>query len=93
MKSFEDNRVLRQPLTPALLSTVRVIGEYKGKQELWQKQFPEVLNSLRELAIIHPPSRRTGWNRLQPRPERLRDLMLQTDHTCQSFGGGDCRLP
>lgn len=52
MKSFEDNRVLTQPLSPALLSTARVIGEFKGKQDLWQKQFPEVLNSLKELAII-----------------------------------------
>jgi len=46
MKSFEDNRVLRQPLTPGLLSTVRVIGEYKGKQDLWSERFPEVLKRL-----------------------------------------------
>ena len=52
MKSFEDDRVLRQPLTPALLSTVRVIGEFKGKQDMWNERFPEVLKQLQEVAII-----------------------------------------
>jgi len=32
--SFADDRVLRQPLTPALLSTVRVIGEFEGNRDL-----------------------------------------------------------
>jgi len=78
VKSFEDNRVLRQPLTPRLLSTVRVIGEYRGKQELWQKQFPEVLDSLKELAIIQSTESSNRLEQITAAPERLRDLMLQT---------------
>ena len=78
MKSFEDNHVLRQPLTPGLLSTVRAIGEYRGKQELWQKQFPEVLDSLKELAIIQSTESSNRLEQITAAPERLRDLMLQT---------------
>jgi Fic family protein len=77
MKSFEDNRVLRQPLTPGLLSTVRVIGEFKGKQDLWQKQFPEVLNSLKELAIIQSTESSNRLEQITAAPERLRDLVFQ----------------
>ncbi len=77
MKSFEDNRVLTQPLSPALLSTARVIGEFKGKQDLWQKQFPEVLNSLKELAIIQSTESSNRLEQITAAPDRLRDLVFQ----------------
>jgi hypothetical protein len=77
MKSFDDNRVLRQRLTPALLSTVRVIGEFRGKQDLWQKQFPEVLDSLKELAIIQSIESSNRLEQITAAPERLRDLAFQ----------------
>jgi hypothetical protein len=60
MKSFEDNRILRQSLAPSLLSTVRVIGEYKGKQDLWRERFPEILKRLQEVAIIQ--SATSAWS-------------------------------
>ena len=59
MKSFEDNRVLRQTLTPGLLSTVRVIGEFKGKQDLWRERFPEVLSGFKRWRSSSPRSHRT----------------------------------
>lgn len=77
MKSFEDDRVLHQPLTPRLLSTVRVIGEFKGKQDLWQKQFPEVLNSLKELAIIQSTESSNRLEQITAAPARLRELVFE----------------
>jgi Fic family protein len=77
MKSFEDDRVLRQPLSPALLSTVRVIGEFKGKQELWQKQFPGVLASLKELAIIQSIESSNRIEGVTAPPDRLRELVFR----------------
>jgi Fic family protein len=77
MKSFEDNRVLRQPLTPALLSTVRVIGEFKGKQELWSGRFPEVLKRLQEVAIIQSTESSNRIEGVTAQPDRLRELMAQ----------------
>jgi Fic family protein len=77
MKSFEDNRVLRQPLTPALLSTVRVIGEFKGKQDLWSERFPEVLRRLQEVAMIQSTESSNRIEGVTAPPERLRELMAQ----------------
>lgn len=52
MLSFEDGFIERQPLNQKLLQTIRLIGEYKGKQELFKQQAPQVLETLRQAAII-----------------------------------------
>jgi Fic family protein len=52
MKSFEEGFIERQPISQTLLKTIRVIGEYKGKQELFKEQAPQVLETLRQAAII-----------------------------------------
>ena len=77
MKSFEHNHVLRQPLTPALLSTVRVIGEFKGKQDMWSERFPEVLKRLQEVAIIQSTESSNRIEGVTASPDRLRELMAQ----------------
>jgi Fic family protein len=77
MKSFEDDRVLRQPLSPALLRTVRVIGQYQGKQHLWSERFPEVLKRLQEVAIIQSTESSNRIEGVTAPPERLRELMAE----------------
>lgn len=77
MKSFEDDRVLRQPLTPALLTTVRVIGEFKGKQDMWNERFPEVLKQLQEVAIIQSIESSNRIEGVTAPPDRLRELLAQ----------------
>jgi Fic family protein len=52
MKSFEATCFTQQPITQKLLQTIRLIGEYKGKQELYKQQAPQVLETLRQTAII-----------------------------------------
>lgn len=52
MKSFEISCFNQQPITQKLLQTIRLIGEYKGKQELYKQQAPQVLDTLRQTAII-----------------------------------------
>ncbi|MGL6140639.1 MAG: Fic family protein [Planktothrix sp.] len=52
MQSFELTFFNQQPITQKLLQTIRLIGEYKGKQELYQKQSPQVLETLRQTAMI-----------------------------------------
>jgi hypothetical protein len=42
----------RQAIPPALLTTIRQIGEFKGKQALYRQQAPQILESLLEAAII-----------------------------------------
>ncbi|HMV47506.1 MAG TPA: hypothetical protein PLD20_11355 [Blastocatellia bacterium] len=53
MKSFEARFIERQPITQKLLQTVRLLGEYKGKEELFKQQIPQALETLRQAAIIH----------------------------------------
>ena len=52
MKSFEQTCFTQQPITQKLLQTIRLIGEYKGKQELYKQQAPQVLETLRQSAMI-----------------------------------------
>ncbi len=52
MQSFESGFIERQPISQNLLQTVRMIGEYKGKQELFKQQSPQVLETLQQLAVI-----------------------------------------
>ncbi|MCL5677617.1 MAG: Fic family protein [Firmicutes bacterium] len=52
MKSLEARVIETQPITQGLLRTIRTIGEYKGKQDLFAGQAPQVLETLRQAAVI-----------------------------------------
>src|SRR3989339_133934 len=52
MKSFEHDYLLDAPISHRLLSSVRMIGKYRGRQTLYGEQSPEVLDTLRQAAII-----------------------------------------
>jgi hypothetical protein len=52
MRSFEYGYYLETPLSHALLMTMRSLGEFRGRQTLYADQFPEVLTTLRRVAIV-----------------------------------------
>ena len=52
MNSLAEGFIERQPINQALVQTIRLLGEYKGKQELFKQQAPQVLQTLRQAAII-----------------------------------------
>ncbi|MGB7568546.1 MAG: Fic family protein [Chitinivibrionales bacterium] len=52
MKSFEHDYLLDTPISHQLLSSVRLLGEYRGRQMLYREQSPEVLETLKLAAII-----------------------------------------
>lgn len=52
MKSFQNKYLEKFPITQNLLRSVRILGEFKGKQELFTKQIPQSLETLRQAAII-----------------------------------------
>lgn len=52
MKSFDRNYLERFAIPHRLITTIRQIGEYKGRQELYKQQAPEMLENLRKVAII-----------------------------------------
>jgi len=52
MKSFASGVFDRQPIGQSLLQTIRLLGEYKGRQDLFTRQSPQVLRTLRQAAIV-----------------------------------------
>lgn len=52
MRSFEHGYLLEQPISQSLLMTVRTLGEYQGRQSLYQEQAPELLETLRQAAMV-----------------------------------------
>ena len=52
MNSLFYGFIERQAINQALLQTIRLLGEYKGKQELYKQQAPQVLQTLRQVAKI-----------------------------------------
>lgn len=52
MRSFEHNYLFDTPLSHTLLVTVRAIGEFRGHQVLYSEQSPEVLETLRRVAMV-----------------------------------------
>jgi Fic family protein len=52
VNSFRPGFIEAQPISQALLQTIRAIGEYKGQERLYERQSPQVLDALRDEAVI-----------------------------------------
>ncbi len=52
MKSFLNDYVVETPVSQALLMSVRALGEFRGHQTLYAEQSPEVLETLRRVAVV-----------------------------------------
>ena len=52
MKSLERSFLERQAVPLEFAGTLRLLGEYRGKQELCTRQTPQVLNTMKQVAII-----------------------------------------
>ena len=52
MRTVEPNYLQNITFTSGDASTIQKIGEYKGKQGLFTQQTPEILDSLKQVAII-----------------------------------------
>lgn len=52
MSSLTSGFIERHPISHGLLQTIRLLGESKGKQDLFREQSPQVLDSLRQTSLI-----------------------------------------
>lgn len=52
MSSLLPEFLNQHSISQQLLQTIRLIGEYKGKEALWKQQSPQVLEALRSIALI-----------------------------------------
>ena len=75
MQSLDASFLERQAIPPALLTTIRELGEYKGKQELFKEQAPQILQTLRDAAIIQSTESSNRIEGVVAPPERIRQLV------------------
>lgn len=77
MKSFEQGFIEQQPITQQLLQTIRLIGEYKGKQELFKEQAPQALETLRQAAVIQSTESSNRIEGITAPLERIKQLVAE----------------
>ncbi len=52
MNSFTKKAINNLHIPHSIIGMIRALGEYKGRQELFKKQSPEMLENLRRIAIV-----------------------------------------
>lgn len=74
-KILGADHLLAQPVSHALVQSVRLIGEYRGKEALFRQQTPQVLQSLRDDAVIHSTESSNRIEGVVAPPNRIRALV------------------
>jgi Fic family protein len=77
MKSFQHGYLLDTPISHSLLMSMRALGEFRGRQGLYTEQFPEVLETLRQAAMIQSTESSNRIEGITVLPERLADLVTR----------------
>ena len=75
MRSFSPGFLARQPLGQSLVQTIRLLGEYKGRQALFARQSPQVLRTLRDAAVYASTEASNRIEGVVAPPERVRALV------------------
>jgi Fic family protein len=75
MYSLEKEFLQKQPIPHSLLRTVRLLGEYRGKEALFMQQTPQVLESLRQVAIIQSTESSNRIEGIEAPVERIKKLV------------------
>lgn len=52
MTSFTNNRLLREPIPMHIVNLIAKINEYKGREQLYHEQSPDILAALRQVAVV-----------------------------------------
>ena len=77
MKSFVHEYLLSTPISHNLLSSVRMLGEYRGRQSLYAEQSPEVLETLKQAAIIQSTESSNRIEGITAEHGRIEKLVLE----------------
>lgn len=77
MRSFDHGYLLETSISHSLVMSMRVLGEFRGRQGLYSDQFPEVLETLRQVAMIQSTESSNRIEGITVLPERLADLVTR----------------
>lgn len=75
MHSFESGFLEKQTIPHSFLRTIRLLGEYRGKEALFIQQTPQVLESLRQVAIIQSTESSNRIEGIQAPADRIKKLV------------------
>lgn len=75
MPSFQEPGLTRLPLTHALFQTIGALGGCKGRQELFQQQSPQTLETLLKAAIIESTESSNRIEGVTAPPQRIKKLV------------------
>lgn len=75
MKSFENNRLVDMPIPMKIVRLLSVINEYKGKQDLYKQQSPQVLDTLKDVSIIQSTESSNRIEGIYTSNKRLKEIM------------------
>lgn len=77
MHSLEERYLKSLTFTAEQLTTLRTIGEYQGKQELYFKQSPEILKGLQQVAVIESSESSNRLEGITAPHERIAKLVKE----------------
>lgn len=77
MKSFDPSYMNKIVIPQRLITTIRLLGEYKGKQALYHQQAPEMLENLRQVAVIESTESSNRLEGIVADDKRLRALVAE----------------
>ncbi len=78
MNSLTKKYLERLKFTPAHVASLRALGEYRGKQELFTRRSPEALTSLQKLAMVESTVSSNRLEGIVVEDERARDIVLKS---------------
>lgn len=88
MSSFAPSFLERLAIPPKLIQTIRLIGEQKGRQDLYRLQAPEKLENLRQVALIQSVESSSRIEGVTASPDRL-EALLKDKTTPQDRSEGE----
>ncbi|HEX9783362.1 MAG TPA: Fic family protein, partial [Opitutaceae bacterium] len=77
VKSFDHDYFLETPISHALLSSVRALGEFHGREQLYAGQSPEVLETLRRAAMVQSVESSNRIEGITVEPGRIEGLVAK----------------
>lgn len=75
MHSFESDFIDRQIISHPLIRTIRLLGEYRGKESMFMQQTPQVLETLRQIAVVQSTESSNRIEGVEAPPDRIIQLV------------------
>lgn len=75
--SLETGFLASLPISQPLLRTIRELGEYRGKEILYERQAPQVLEALRQVAVIQSTESSNRIEGIEAPPKRIEALVRE----------------